>query len=140
MKKGKGRGRTPVWIEKRAAVAFHAEQLAEHGGVAGIRDEALLESALARPKNLHSYAERRPSLCALASCYAWGLAHNHPFADGNKRTALVVAFAFLGRNGLEVKAAQEETYAIFQELAAGRVTEAMLAAWLEKHTVAGVDS
>jgi len=123
----------PIWIEKRAALAYHAEQLAEHGGLPGIRDEALLESALARPRNLAAYGSPRPSLFDLAAAYAWGLAHNHPFMDGNKRTALVVAFAFLERNGIEVRAAQEEAFVMFYDLAAGRVTEVALADWLERN-------
>lgn len=123
-----------MWVEKRAAVAFHTEQLAEHGGAPGMRDEALLESALARPRNLFGYAEKRPSLGRLAAAYAWGIAHNHPFVDGNKRTALVVAFAFLERNGVEVTAGQEEACVMFEELAAGRVTEEELARWMERNS------
>jgi len=130
---GRRTARSPVWMEKRAALGFHAEQLAEHGGAAGMRDEALLESALARPRNLFAYAERPPSLSRLAAAYAWGIANNHPFFDGNKRTALVVAFAFLERNGVEMTAGQEETYVMFQELAAGRVTEKRLAEWMERN-------
>jgi death-on-curing protein len=123
----------PCWMEKRVALACHAEQLAEHGGLPGIRDKALLESALARPRNLASYGNPAPSLFRLAAAYAWGLAHNHPFIDGNKRTALVVAFAFLERNGIDVHAAQEEAFVMFYDLAAGRVTEDALAEWLERN-------
>ncbi len=109
------------------------EALAEHGGQDGIRDMGMLDSALARPQNLLAYAEKRPSLTRLAAAYAFALAKNHPFVDGNKRAALIVSFAFLDLNGLEVTAGQEDAYLMMDGLAAGRVDEDEFAAWLEAH-------
>ena len=86
-----------VWIEKTLALAIHERQLAEHGGGTGVRDEALLDSALARPQHLLAYGE--PDAAALAATYGWGLARNHPFADGNKRSGAFLFVDFLARNG-----------------------------------------
>ena len=91
----------PIWLKFEAVLAAHDDQLAEHGGGVGIRDQGLLESALARPLNLHANGE--PSLSRLAAAYAFDMARNHPFADGNKRTALVAAESFLGLNGIVIK-------------------------------------
>jgi death-on-curing protein len=124
-----------IWIEKRVVLAYHDMQLAEHGGSSGVRDEGLLESALARPQNFAAYASGAPSLCRLAAAYAFGIAKNHPFVDGNKRTALVVAVAFLERNGVTFTATQEDAYLTFYDLAAGRLTEDQLTAWFEEHSV-----
>jgi len=126
----------PLWMETADAVIAHDLELAAHGGSTGIRDAGLLESALARPKNIWAYAESTASFATLAAAYAFGISSNHPFVDGNKRTALVVSFAFLDVNGLEVTASQEEAYVAFLSLAAGETTEADLAAWFAGHTAA----
>jgi len=120
----------PVWVRLDAILAAHDDQLAEHGGGTGIRDQGLLESALARPRNLFAYGEA--SLAKLAAAYAFGIARNHPFVDGNKRTALVAAEAFLGLNGFDLTATDVEAVSVFLSLAAGEMTEEQLAAWFEQ--------
>jgi death-on-curing protein len=122
----------PVWLRLEAILAAHDEQLAEHGGGAGIRDLGLLESALARPLNLHAYGE--PSLATLAAAYAFGIAKNHPFVDGNKRTALVAAELFLGVNGYDLIADDVEVVKVFLALAAGEINEQELAAWIDRNS------
>jgi death on curing protein len=124
----------PLWMELADAVIAHDLELAAHGGSAGIRDEGLLDSALARPKNIWAYAESAPSLPVLAAAYAFGISSNHPFFDGNKRTALVVSFAFLDVNGLEVNASQEDAYLTILGLAAGEISEPELAQWFADQT------
>ena len=126
----------PAWIEKRVVLVYHDELLAEHGGAPGIRDEGLLESALARPKNIAAYGGAKPTLFRPAAAYASGLLRNHPFIDGNKRTALVVAIAFLELNGISLTAGQEETYLTIDDLAAGRITEHAFEAWLKRNSTA----
>ena len=116
------------------AVIAHDLELAAHGGSAGIRDQGLLESALARPRNIWAYAESAPPLSRLAAAYAFGISCNHPFVDGNKRTALVVSFAFLDVNGIEVTASQEDAFLTILGLAAGEITEDQLAAWFVQNT------
>ena len=116
------------------AVMVHDQELSVHGGSAGIRDQSLLESALARPRNIWAYAETPPPLTTLAAAYAYGISANHAFLDGNKRAALVVSFTFLEVNGLEVTATQEEAYSTILALAAGEISEAELAAWFTHHT------
>jgi death-on-curing protein len=123
-----------VWIEKHQTLTMHAQQLAEHGGSDGLRDERLLESALARPLNLSAYSETTPSFAQLAASYAFGLARNHPFVDENKRTALVVSLSFLLVNGWKVTAPREDRYFIFYDLAAGKLSEDGLAQWFEANT------
>lgn len=122
----------PVWIPRQAVLAMHLRQLAEHGGGSGIRDEGLLDSALQRPVNKFAYGE--PDLCDLAAAYAYGIARNHPFIDGNKRTALVASFTFLLLNGLKVTSTQAENAVQFLALAAGEVEEDDLAAWFRANT------
>jgi death-on-curing protein len=124
----------PLWMDTADAVIAHDLELAAHGGSTGIRDQGLLESALARPKNIWAYAEATSSLPRLAAAYAFGISANHPFVDGNKRTALVVSFAFLDVNGLEVTASQEDAFLTILGLAAGEITEDQLAAWFERNT------
>jgi death-on-curing protein len=124
----------PTWIEKRLVLVYHDELLAEHGGAPGIRDEGLLESALARRKNIAAYGKGKPTLFRFAAAYAVGLLRNHPFVDGNKRTALVVAIAFLELNGVSLTADQEETYLTTYDLAAGRITEHDFEAWLQRNS------
>ena len=115
------------WIRLGEATAIHAEQIAEHGGLDGIRDQGLLESAMARAENLAVYGE--PDVCDLTAAYAYGLARNHPFADGNKRTAFVVSATFLILNGRDLTATEVEVVETFLKLAAGELTEAELAGW-----------
>ena len=110
---------------------MHDRQLAEHGGGEGVRDAGLLESALQRPVNKFAYGE--PDLFDLAAAYAYGIARNHPFVDGNKRTALVASFTFLKLNGLRMTSTQAENVAVFLALAAGELDEDALAAWLREH-------
>ena len=107
--------------------------LAEHGGAAGVRDMGLLESALARPRNRRAY-DRRADVFALGAAYAYGLARNHPFVDGNKRVALVAAALFLELNGWSLEAPEVETAVIFEALAADATRETDLATWLQKHS------
>lgn len=123
-----------LWIEKHEALTIHAQQLAAHGGSEGFRDEGLLESALARPLNLLAYSEEATSLARLAAAYGFGIARNHPFMDGNKRTALVVTFTFLLINGLRIAAPKEDRYFVFYDLAAGKFSEDALAQWLEANS------
>jgi death-on-curing protein len=120
-----------LWIDKHETLTIHAQQLAEHGGSGGVRDEGLLESALARPRNLLAYSEDAPSLPRLAAAYGFGITRNHPFVDGNKRTALVVSLTFLLVNGLKVTAPRDDRYFIFYDLAAGKLSEDELAHWFE---------
>jgi death-on-curing protein len=123
----------PRWISKNGVLAMHNEQLAEHGGASGIRDESLLDSALAKPRNVFAYSENS-DIFRLAASYAFGIARNHAFLDGNKRTALVVSITFLFMNGWEVEASREETYFTFLHLAEGTISEDQLAAWFRSHT------
>ena len=123
-----------VWIDKHEALTIHAQQLAAHGGSDGVRDEGLLESALARPLNLLAYSEEPPSLARLAAAYGFGIGRNHPFVDGNKRTALVVTFTFLFVNGVRITAPKEDRYFVFYDLAAGKFSEDGLAQWLEANS------
>jgi len=118
-----------------AAIA-HDLELAAHGGIEGLRDAALLESALARPKNIWAYSQSAASLHLLAAAYAFAISSNHPFLDGNKRTALLVSFAFLEVNGLEVTASQEDAFLTILALAAGDLTEDQLVAWFARNTTA----
>jgi death on curing protein len=124
----------PIWIDAIDAVIMHDRELVMHGGSTGVRDSGLLESALARPKNHWAYAETASSLPVLAAALAFGISSNHPFVDGNKRTALVASFAFLDVNGLEVTATQEDAYLTILGLAAGEISEEQLAAWFELNT------
>jgi death-on-curing protein len=122
----------PVWIDLEVVLAIHDEQLAEHGGQAGVRDRGLLESALSRPQNQFAYGEH--ALPRLAAGYAFGISRNHPFLDGNKRTSLVVAELFLALNGFEVTATDAECVTAFLALAAGDLTEDQLTQWIAGHT------
>ena len=122
-----------VWISRTLALAIHDRQLAEHGGGSGVRDDALLDSALARPHELQAYGDPPPDLAALAASLAYGIARNHPFVDGNKRTAHVCYRAFLALNGAELHASEEEKYIAMLSLAEGSIDEAGFAAWLRRH-------
>ena len=121
-----------VWLLEETIIAIHQRQISEHGGSEGLRDEGLLASALARPQNLLAYAQPPPDFAALAAAYAFGIARNHPFVDGNKRTALVAARTFLLLNGVNLEANQDEKYLTFLELAQGTLTEEQLADWIRK--------
>ena len=120
-----------VWIATEVALAAHAEQLAEHGGGDGIRDAGMLDSAMARPQNLAQYGD--PDAAALAAAYAFGIARNHPFTDGNKRTAAVVSETFLMLNGYALGATDAELVVAFVALAAGELSEDELADWFRQH-------
>lgn len=122
------------WVTQPVVLAIHDEQIAEHGGTPGIRDLGLLESALARPQNLAAYGE--PDLAAMAGAYAFGIARNHPFLDGNKRTSYVVTLVFLRLNGFDVQADEASRLDMWLRLAAGDVTEDSLTAWLRSRLVA----
>jgi death on curing protein len=115
------------WVALDVATAAHAEQLAEHGGGEGVRDMTLLESAMARPRNLAGYG--RPDAAALAAAYAYGIARNHPFVDGNKRIAAVVSETFLILNGYRLRATDAELVVAFVALAAGELSEEEMADW-----------
>lgn len=119
-----------AWVDKRLAMAVHERQLAEHGGSAGVRDEKLLRSALARPQQLHAYREPPADSADLAASLAYGLARNHPFVDGNKRTAAVCCEVFLALNNVELEAHDAELYTAYYGLAEGKLEEADFAAWL----------
>ncbi|MGH6770635.1 MAG: type II toxin-antitoxin system death-on-curing family toxin [Xanthobacteraceae bacterium] len=118
----------PRWLDLNIVIDFHAEQLALFGGPDGIRDIGLLESALARPQNKFAYGES--DLAALAAAYGFGIARNHPFVDGNKRTALASMLVFLNLNKLDLDAPQEAATAIILALAAGEIGEDVLARWI----------
>ena len=116
------------WVDKRALLLLHAESLAEHGGSAGVRDEGLLDSALARPLNLVAYGD--PDFADLAASYAFGIAKNHAFVDGNKRAALLSAGLFLALNGFRMTASQVDATQAMLALAAGELGEEAFARWL----------
>ena len=120
-----------VWIDPAVLLAVHDEQLAEHGGAAGTRDAGLFESALARPHNLALYGE--PDAADLAAAYGYGIARNHPFIDGNKRTAFVAVEVFLALNGHELVAGDADCVVTMLDVAAGTLTEAAFAQWLRAH-------
>jgi death-on-curing protein len=122
-----------VWIDPAVVSAIHDEQIAEHGGAVGVRDQGLLESALARPQNRAAYGEADAHV--LAAAYAFGVAKNHPFVDGNKRTALVLCELFLELNGWRNAAGDAETLAAVLDLASGDLDEEGFAAWLRDSCV-----
>ena len=128
-----------IWIEKPLALAIHDRQLAEHGGGSGVRDGALLDSALARPQQLFAYGDPPPDLAALAASLAYGIARNHPFVDGNKRTAAVACETFIRLNNGALQADDLELYPVYIALAEGSLTEDELAAWLRAHLVLDTD-
>jgi death on curing protein len=124
----------PAWIEARLAIAAHDEALIEAGGLAGLRDEGALASALHLPRNKWSYGEQ--SLAVLAAAYGYCVAKNHPFADGNKRTAYLVMELFLAKNGIDFEPSEVEAVLVLEGLAAGTVSEVELAEWIGKSIVA----
>ena len=126
--------REPVWVRDDVVSAIHQRQIAEHGGADGIRDADLLESALNKPKNLFAY-NKKVAAAELAASYAYGIARNHPFIDGNKRTAFVVCRLFLKLNGHDIQVSQLEKYETFMHLASGNITESKLAEWIEVYLI-----
>jgi len=120
-----------VWVDLSVVLALHDEHLAEHGGPAGIRDRAALEAAMARPRNKADYGDA--DIATLAAAYAYGISRNHPFVDGNKRTALIVAELFLMLNGHALTASNAECVATFLDLAAGAISEKDLTRWFRDH-------
>lgn len=123
-----------VWLDPAVLRAVHEEQLAEHGGASGTRDAGLFESALARPENLAAYGA--PDAAALAAAYGWGLARNHPFVDGNKRTAFVATELFLMLNGFELAADDAACVLTMLAVASGDMSEDAFAAWIRAHLLA----
>ena len=121
----------PFWLTSQMVIAIHDEQLALHGGPAGLRDEGMLESALDRPKNRWAYEQAE--LPELAAAYAFGIARNHPFIDGNKRTSLLALYTFLGVNDVDFIVAEAEAAAVILSLAAGDMSEEALTRWIRDH-------
>ncbi len=116
------------WLTAKLAAEFHRQLIAEHGGAPGTRDANLLESAIARARNLYEY--EKADVYRMAAAYAFGIARNHPFVDGNKRTALMAMYTFLGLNGAELTATEEDAYDVIIRLAAGKLDEVELAEWV----------
>lgn len=123
------------WVRADVVVAIHAEQLAEHGGLEGIRDRNGLESAVASPRNLLAYGTPEPDVAALAAQYAYAIARNQVFFDGNKRTALVICRTFLLLNGLDLKATNSEKFSIILQLAEGQLGLEEMAEWIRSRIV-----
>ena len=120
----------PCWLTRETVLAIHAQLLARFGGISGIRDDNMLESALAKPRQLHAYGQ--PNAYEMAAAYAFGIVKNHPFIDGNKRAGFVAAYTFLGINGLDFTASEKEAVIFTRGLAAGDVTIEEYALWLRK--------
>ncbi|PID63252.1 MAG: type II toxin-antitoxin system death-on-curing family toxin [Gammaproteobacteria bacterium] len=126
----------PAWVLPDVVGLVHQMLIAEHGGLPGVRDPDLLDSALNRPRQLYSFGERE-SITSLAACYCHGLARNHPFVDGNKRSALAVSAIFLEINGYSLDASEPEAAAMIESLSAGEITERELSNWFEKNSISG---
>ena len=122
----------PAWLSKKFVLALHAETLQQFGGSAGLRDEGRLESALSRPQNRYAFAD--PSLFELAAAYCHGIVRNHPFVDGNKRTGLLAARAFLFRNAHRLDPDEAEMVRVVERVASGEMSEEELAQWIEQNT------
>lgn len=121
----------PIWLNREDCLAIHEMMLAQHGGLAGLRDEGLLESALSKPRNLFAYSS--PALTEMAASYAAGIIRNHPFLDGNKRTGFMLAATFLEVNGMEFTATEESVIETTLALASGKLQQAAYAEWLSKN-------
>lgn len=121
------------WVSLEVSLAIHSEQISRHGGLSGVRDIALLESALARPQNIAAYEQ--PDIAKCASAYLTGIVKNHPFQDGNKRTGFVVSMTFLILNGKYISASESDVVITVSELAAGKLTEADIEKWLTNHLI-----
>jgi death on curing protein len=128
----------PTWLDRAILEVLHTDQIQEHGGSLGIRDEGLLESALARPQHKWHY-DHATDLATLASAYAFGIAKNHPFIDGNKRAALVALYTFLALNGFELEAPEPEAVTVIVGTADGSLSEEVLASWIRTHLIPWVD-
>lgn len=128
----------PTWLDRPIVEALHADQILEHGGSLGIRDEGLPESALTRPQHKWHY-EPGTDLATLAAAYAFGIAKNHPFIDGNKRAALVAAYTFLAINDLELEAPEPEAVNAILSTADGSLSEEDLASWIRSHLTPWID-
>lgn len=128
----------PIWVKESVVIAIHSRQLAEHGGIDGIRDKGLLESALFRPKNKFCY--ENPSIFELAAAYGYGIVKNHPFMDGNKRTSYIVTRTFLKLNSYDIQASEMKKYDMWIALASNQINEDELSAWIEKKSVFTPDS
>lgn len=122
-----------TWIERELVLAIHDRQLAEYGGAEGVRDEGLLQSALAKPRQLHAYGDPAPDLADLAAALAFGLARNHPFVDANKRTASVTCETFIDLNDARLAVDDDDWYPAILALAGGHLSAADFAAWLRAH-------
>ena len=122
----------PEWLSRDVVLTIHSEQIALYGGASGVRDGGLLDTALARPRNLWAYGSA--SLVELGAAYAVGIVRNHAFVDGNKRTAFLAMYTFLVRNGLEVMASEAEVATAMLELAGGSLDEPSFVRWLREHT------
>jgi death-on-curing protein len=125
--------REPVWLPIDAVIDLHAEQIAEHGGTSGLRDRGLLESALARPRQIFAYGNPGPDVAELATAYGFAIARNHPFVDGNKRIGLVCIGAFVELNGMYLDATEHDALDMMVKLAASALTEADLAIWIRRN-------
>ena len=121
----------PIWIHDESVYIFHDEQLAIFGGKGGVRDEGLLESALARPQHLAAYGD--PDIFNLAAAYAFGIVSNHPFIDGNKRTGFLATYSFLWVNGWHLQTSEVDAYMIVMSLAQKEISESTFADWLRKN-------
>ncbi|MEO7368883.1 MAG: type II toxin-antitoxin system death-on-curing family toxin [Gemmatimonadaceae bacterium] len=126
----------PRWVSRLAVDAVHSDQLREHGGLAGVRDQNVLESALARARNKWGY-ENTSDFAVLAAAYGYGIATNHPYRDGNKRIAFLAMMIFLGLNGCELSASESDVVTTMLGVADGHMSEAELANWLKKHLIEG---
>lgn len=124
----------PLWLTRRMVRAIHDQQIREHGGSHGVRDEGLIASALARPQNRWGYS-RDVDLPELAAAYGFGLTKNHGFIDGNKRVGYMAAYVFLGINGLDVEAPEEEVVILMSGVASGERSEDELAEWLRERAI-----
>jgi death-on-curing protein len=122
----------PIWLNREDCLAIHEMMLAQHGGLAGVRDEGLLESAISKPQHLFAYGS--PALSEMAASYAVGIVLNHPFLDGNKRTGFMVAATFLELNGMDFTATEESVVEMTLALASGKVKQAAYAEWLGKNS------
>lgn len=125
----------PKWLKEKVVTAVHSRQLAEHGGMDGVRDAGLLSSALARPRNVFAYTTPKPDLATLAAAYAYGIIKNHPFVDGNKRTGYVLCRTFLKLNGNDIDATDIEKYQMVIAAADGSLSEEQFASWLREKLV-----
>ena len=122
----------PIWLNREDCLAIHEMMLAQHGGLAGVRDEGLLESAISKPQHLFAYSS--PSLPEMAASYAAGIVLNHPFLDGNKRTGFMVAATFLELNGMDFSATEESVVEMTLALVSGKVKQAAYAEWLGRNS------